>query len=281
MSLTRSTLAEIGSRYGSDKFTVHGFQTVYEGFLEPRRDEPLKLLEIGIGGEGQTTGGASLVTWREYLPQASIYGIDIYEKSVLDGERLRTFVCDQADPDRLRKLCREHGPFDVVIDDGNHMGPDVAMAFFTLFTELSPNGLYFIEDIQTSYWPQYHGSSIASGCYDTAVRWIKLAVDLVNRGEILDPDTFPLGAGLKVSELHVFHNIAVMRRDALGASSDSKILNDEQREIFLNADRAVNAKIGGIYAQLLNDPGKLRSLLYAVNAYGGLEKFLSDFPTKS
>jgi len=50
VSLTRCTLGEIWSRYGSDKFTVHGFQSIYEAFLEPHRDESLKLVEIGIGG---------------------------------------------------------------------------------------------------------------------------------------------------------------------------------------------------------------------------------------
>jgi hypothetical protein len=280
MTLARSTLGEIGSRYGSDKFTVHGFQSVYEAFLEPRRDEPIKLFEIGIGGEERTTGGESLLTWQEYLPEASIYGIDTYDKSALDSERLHTFVCSQSDPDGLRKLCQDHGPFDVIIDDGNHRGPDVAIAFFTLFRELTPNGLYFIEDVQTSYWPHYHGSSIVPGCYDTAVRWIKLAVDIINRGEVLDPNMFPLGAGLAVSELHAFHNIAVMRRDVVEVSSDSKILNEELRKNFLSADRAMHARIGGIYAQLSNDPGKLRSLLYAVAAYGGLEKFLADFAGK-
>lgn len=107
-----------------------------------------------------------------------------------------------------------------------------------------------------------------------------MAVDIINRGEVLDPDMFPLGAGLAISELRVFHNIGVMRRDAVGVSSDSKILNEELRKNFLNADRAMHAKIGGIYAHLLNDPGKLRSLLYAVEVYGGLEKFLADFAGK-
>jgi hypothetical protein len=40
----------------------------------------------------------------------------------------------------------------------------------------------------------------------------------------------------------------------------------------------MHEKIGGIHARLLNDPGSLRALLYAVEAYGGLEKFLADFP---
>jgi hypothetical protein len=272
----QNDLTSIGIRYGSDKFTRHSFQSIYEMFLEPRRDEPLKVLEIGIGGENTNAGGGSLFAWRDYLPNSLIYGIDIYDKSHLDEARIKTFVRDQADPVGLSKICDEHGPFDVVIDDGSHKGQDVASALFTLFRRLSPGGLYFIEDIQTSYWPPYNGSSIASDCYDTAVRWLKLSVDLINRDEVLDPTVFPLMADLDMSELHVFHNLAVLRSRPAGEPAKSKILTDEQRRQFFEADVAMHGDIAELHAELAADPAKYRTLLRAVTSYGGLAKFLGD-----
>ena len=65
------TLDEIACRHGADKSSEqHGFTAVYERLFEPRRDEALTLLEIGV------FEGASLGMWREYFPSARIFAID-------------------------------------------------------------------------------------------------------------------------------------------------------------------------------------------------------------
>ena len=48
----------------------HDYAASYEKLLAPFRDREITLLEIGVG-----TGG-SLEAWREYLPQALVFGID-------------------------------------------------------------------------------------------------------------------------------------------------------------------------------------------------------------
>jgi hypothetical protein len=45
---------------------------------------------------------------------------------------------------------------DVVIDDGSHVPKDIIVTFETLFPALSKNGIYIVEDTETSYWPKYH-----------------------------------------------------------------------------------------------------------------------------
>ncbi|MGI4860055.1 MAG: hypothetical protein ACRYHA_24645 [Janthinobacterium lividum] len=275
MNSFSKSLGEIGVRHGSDKFTRHRFESVYERFMSPLRDQPLRILEIGIGGEDIENGGGSLLAWQEYFPNAEIYGIDIHDKSFLDSARVKTFLCSQTDRDGLNRLCDEIGPFDIVIDDGSHKGPDVSLALFTLFPRLKPGGIYFIEDVQTSYWAHYAGSSLAPECYDTATRWIKLCVDLINRNEMLDARAFPLAADIDVSELHVFHNIAALVRRPENVSLESRILNDQIRREFLQIDRARHDDIAEIHAQIKENPEKLHALLQRVAELGGLEKFLA------
>jgi hypothetical protein len=269
----RPTLLDIGRSHGCDKFTLHHYESVYVPFLEPLRDKPLKLLEIGVGGEGLELGGASLLTWSDYFSSAEIVGIDIHDKSALDTSRITTVVCDQGSPEQLSSLAAQLGPFDVVIDDGSHFGHDVAISLFSLFASLTDGGMYFIEDIQTSYWPEYGGSSVAPMAYDTATRWIKLAVDVINRAEILDPSYFPLRAGFHISELHVYHNIAVLLA-AEGSPPTSAIVDEERRARQLAVDREANATRAETHDRLLADPLLLGQLLDAISRLGGLDSVL-------
>ena len=63
-----------GSIYeGTDKGVTHSYLGVYERLFEPKRDSPIRLLEIGI-----CTGG-SLLAWAEYFtsPETEIVGLDV------------------------------------------------------------------------------------------------------------------------------------------------------------------------------------------------------------
>jgi RHS repeat-associated protein len=62
------TLDEIGLKFGTDKSSIyHNYLPFYERY----RNEPMKLLEIGVAG------GASLAMWTEYFPNSAIVGADI------------------------------------------------------------------------------------------------------------------------------------------------------------------------------------------------------------
>ena len=259
------SLSEIGTRHGCDKFTVHDYAPIYEMFLAKRRCDNLCLLEIGVGGEGYDLGGASLKTWYDYFPNAKIVGIDIYAKSELDNDRIITAVCDQADQHALQNLVAELGPFDVVIDDGSHRAADVVTSLFVLFHGLKPGGLYFLEDLQTSYWSPYGGSSIAPECHDTAVRWLKLAIDIANRGEFVSADYFALRSGFEIDSVHVFHNIGVLVRQSISDSHRSVVLTSELRDAFLAHDLATNGDLCSLGQRLFRDPGRLASVLRSLS----------------
>jgi hypothetical protein len=129
-------------RHGAEKTKQDGpighfCSKVYPTYFEPIKDEPIKLLEIGI------YEGNSLRMWRDYFTKAQIYGLDVDPSRKFEEERIHTFIGDQSSRDVLKAL---PGPFDIVIDDGSHKCQDMITSFECLFPMLPAGGLYFIED---------------------------------------------------------------------------------------------------------------------------------------
>jgi len=154
--MTRPTLTELADKYGTDKGTKHArgafgplnYTPFYESLFEGRRDEPLRVLEIGVAE------GASLRMWREYFPNAIIYGIDVRPVEQVPG----CFVLHGSQSDR--KFLRDVGGigfFDIVIDDGSHLFLDQLVSFEVLFKYMKSGGLYCVEDLQA---PHNNGDGI-------------------------------------------------------------------------------------------------------------------------
>lgn len=164
------SLNEIMSFWGTDKRKVdHNYIPFYEEILEDKRNEKLKLLEIGIYRPtqpeqdrplGEWDGdrfdgdrrlpGASLRSWGEYLKNSQIYGIDVFDFTDVESENVKTFICDQTSREGLGKLMDSIGSeFDVIIDDGAHGMLEHQISLGTLFKHVKSGGYYIIEDLQT------------------------------------------------------------------------------------------------------------------------------------
>ena len=252
------SLVEIGTRFNCDKFTRHHFGAAYERHFCQLRHEPLRILEIGIGGEDFEDGGTSLKTWEEYFHQALVFGIDIYDKSFLNTARIKTIVCDQGNQEQLIQLSAEHGPFDIIIDDGSHINIKTLQSLFALFQCLKPGGLYIVEDVQTAYWPQYGGSSLMGGFKETTMTWLKTMMDCVNAAEILWPNHPALRSGFSVEELHAYHNITFLKKAVQPAVS--AVLTEELRREWLRIDMVQHA-CNESTADLLNNHPSLLSAM--------------------
>ena len=125
----------------------HYFE-VYERYLAGIRNSNPTILEIGV------ELGGSLEMWRDYFgPASRIYGIDI-NPSAKRHEDIATkvFIGDQQDRAFLRSVLHEIGTPDVVIDDGGHSANQQITSFEELYTGLSENGIYIVEDTHTSLW---------------------------------------------------------------------------------------------------------------------------------
>ena len=204
--LGRNDLRWMARRYGTDKWGVHRYADHYQTHLGHLKRCRFNLLEIGVGGyDLPDQGGASLRMWKAFFPRANIFAIDIFEKSKLEEPRIKIFRGSQDDPEFLRRVAQEIGQIDVVIDDGSHVNAHVLASYQTLFPLLSSDGIYAIEDMQTTYWPAFGGTPDATG-QDTSVALIKRLIDGLNWEEI--PNREPTPSDPAIRALHVYHNLA-------------------------------------------------------------------------
>ena len=55
-----------------------------------------------MGAEGRP--GASLYSWAEFFPSASIYGADIDRDCLFHTDRIKTYYCDQTNADSINTM---------------------------------------------------------------------------------------------------------------------------------------------------------------------------------
>ncbi len=152
-------LSRLSVKYGTDKFGPHDYTPKYHYLLSHLRDVPLRMMEIGVGGYNDpNVGGASLQVWRDYFRAGTIVGIDIEKKTLDLGPRISVEQGSQVDDLFLKKMIAQHGPFDIILDDGSHENSHVVESYKLLFEMLRPGGFYIVEDVQTAFFPQYGGS---------------------------------------------------------------------------------------------------------------------------
>lgn len=155
-------LSELAVLHKTDKWDHHFYTEHYEKALQHLKDETFNLLEIGIGGyEYPDRGGNSLRMWADYFPNANIVGFDLYDKSKISKQPwVKAYKGDQFLAPDLEAVHAQEGPFKVIIDDGSHINRHQVFSFETLFPLLADDGIYIIEDTETSYWPAYGGGDL-------------------------------------------------------------------------------------------------------------------------
>jgi hypothetical protein len=230
--VTDRSLAEIARAVGTDKEGAHSYADAYERHLGHLRNRPIKLLEIGIGGYSDPhSGGESLRMWKAFFPRARIVGIDIYDKSGLADDRITILQGDQANSEFLSDVVTRFGPFDVVIDDGSHVCAHVVTSFQALFPALVDGGIYAIEDLQTSYWKRYGGSS-QKNADGTSVALLKSLVDGLNYAEFDVPNYIPTYLDIWVKSLTFYHNLVFIQKGANLEASNFLPPHPRPRTIF-------------------------------------------------
>lgn len=186
--LYRNNLDKLARLYGTDKYE-HGYTEIYTKYFEKIKHKKLRILEIGIGGgENTKYGGNSLKMWAKYFPQSDIFGIDIYDKSLLDYRRIKTFLGNQTDEEFLSQFSN----LDIIIDDGGHINTDVIKSFEILFPKLNIFGFYIIEDIENSYWIESGGNEEDINDPKTIMNYFKALTDCVNIDIIRNKNILPL-----------------------------------------------------------------------------------------
>ena len=100
-----------------------------------------------MGKDG--TPGASLRSFRDYLPNSNIYGADIDNDILFKEDRIKTCQVDQLDINSFNNFKNNFGDikYDLIIDDGLHsIGANLNTLLFAL-NNINKNGWIVIEDI--------------------------------------------------------------------------------------------------------------------------------------
>lgn len=150
------------NKYKTDKgsmyYNAHAYASVYEHYLKSNKDQPIRLLELGIlrhdiqarNLNGKYDEAPSLFMWREYFvhPDAEIIGCYIKDFSKVSlPSGCKIIRGDVSKPGDLLSLVESFdGGFDIIIDDASHASHHQQIALGILFPFLKKGDYYFIED---------------------------------------------------------------------------------------------------------------------------------------
>ena len=162
-------LSLLCDQHGSDKgearagdhpypWPAHTYADYYSRLYSHCRASVKRVFECGLGTNNPSLQssmgahgrpGASLRVWRDYFPNAVVYGADIDRAVLFTEERITTYYIDQLDPRAIGEYWRQVGAvdFDFMIDDGLHTLEAGTCLFTHSIAQLAPNGIYVIEDV--------------------------------------------------------------------------------------------------------------------------------------
>lgn len=150
------TLSKLAFKYETDRCPQikHPFTPFYYELLKDRQESITKVLEIGIGYREMDfwrsyRTGAGLFMWRDFFPNAQIYGADIDPRAKVKAKRITTFLCDQTNKKELTNLIKIVGSdIDLIIDDGSHKTKDQIFSCQVIMPIINKNVIYIIEDVK-------------------------------------------------------------------------------------------------------------------------------------
>lgn len=156
--------------YGADKCPQirHGYSPLYYQLLQDQKETAKQILEIGIGTVpvmkrivGETyVPGASLKAWRDFFPQAQVWGLDKARSVLFEEDRIKCYYVDQSSEHSLgaaiQRIAHEVGQpmeYDLILDDGSHIKEHQWLTIHKLHPHVKPGGFYIIEDIHIDSLP--------------------------------------------------------------------------------------------------------------------------------
>jgi hypothetical protein len=155
---TKTDLCRIMDARRSDKARNHNYTQVYFELLDPIRDKITKFVEVGVGTKNADVPsamlgptyitGASLRGWRDFLPNASIFGADVDKRILFTEPRIQTRFIDQLDVLTIQSFWEEvGGNCDIILDDGLHTYEANSNLVRNSLDKVAVGGYYIIEDI--------------------------------------------------------------------------------------------------------------------------------------
>lgn len=158
----KGSLSKAGRHHPYYPMPPHTYTEIYEALFTSIRYSVRYIFECGVGTADMTKHGnlsenykpgASLRVWRDYFPNAEIWGGDIDKNALFTEERIRTGHMDQTSPESVADFFAAASvtAFDVMLDDGLHTFEAARCLFDNAAPYLAPGGLYIIEDLTPQF----------------------------------------------------------------------------------------------------------------------------------
>ena len=158
----KTNLCEIGKKYDTDKSSqrsnvtdlrhCHPYTLYYDELFKNKINDKLEIAELGI------LDGASLLMWKEYFPQANIYGFEYNLKLINNFKRKfnneRVFLSQLNVSSKESIVNAFHAlnvMYDIIIEDTTHQFDDQIRVIESVHPFLKPGGILIIEDIFKRY----------------------------------------------------------------------------------------------------------------------------------
>ncbi|WP_370616488.1 class I SAM-dependent methyltransferase [Mumia sp. Pv 4-285] len=193
---------------------VHYFD-VYERHFQRFRGKPITVVEFGV------QYGGSMQMWQDYFgPDARFVGVDIDPRCrAWADDRTTIMIGDQADRGFLAEVAEVAGTIDVIIEDGGHYPAQQIATFEELYPRMSPDGVFLIEDLLTSYKPKYDGGLGRDG---TFMEYAKALTDRLNAFHSVEPGLVVDDFTRTTRSMHFYDSIVVFERGPVSAPRTQK-----------------------------------------------------------
>jgi hypothetical protein len=148
-------LCLLGVKYPTDKSPYnnnkdlhkHAYTSIYNLLFSNIKYNDIKLGELGI------LENHSMLSWREFFPNAKLYGFEWFDsrldKAIRDSITNCTYIkMDVTNSSSIEKGLTDAGSnFDILMDDSTHVFADQIKFINVAYKHLKPGGFLIIEDI--------------------------------------------------------------------------------------------------------------------------------------
>lgn len=158
---SRTELCELGVKYPTDKSPYntennliktasvghrHPYTAVYDLLFSSIKYKNIKICEIGV------LDSMSMRSWRDFFPNAFLYGFDYDEIYITLGQNLnlKNTLYDHINvksENSIQTVLEKYGKFDIIIEDSTHEFVDQIRVCDNAHKYLNSGGILVIEDI--------------------------------------------------------------------------------------------------------------------------------------